>query len=261
VSEEDVIPWRIERGLHLRSEARELFATAMGEAAGTDEEREVLARKALSVGTSAFNWLEDSEWEEAAHDELHAMGRRVHELFPAGCHLDWTGERYEHRCPVRLAHKRFGFSPSMRVGKKLCMICGDDVSECPHLPGRMYSVLASRDDEGECSICHRTDCDHQVGAEYMARMSVRITEIVALDHLAIVPRPVQVDNRLSAIPVSNEGLAEALGPEFHPGIELYCSRCELACTGLDRMESDPRLHGRGLPTQRRFAELDSASTG
>jgi len=260
VSSQELLPWPSERGLQLRSEAQELFVKALDDTGAPVEERQVFARKALALETSAFNWLEDSDWEDATHAELHAMGKRVHELFPDGCHLEWTGERYEHRCPVRIVHKRFGFSPSFRVGKQICRICGEDASECPHLRDRLYPVTGGRDDEGCCRVCHERTCRHEDSVEYMTRMTVKITEIVEVDHLAIVSRPRQPDARLLGIPVSTENLAEALGPDFSPGIEVHCSLCEFACTGFDRMESDPRLQGKVLPPQRVFDETRPSTT-
>jgi hypothetical protein len=217
-------------------------------------ERDARARQALSREASAFNWLEDSAWEEATHHELHRMGTTVHELFPDGCHLEWTDARYEHRCPVRIVHKRFGFSPSLRVRKKLCMICDGDASECPHLPNRLYPVVACRDDDGRCRICRESSCDHQPGIEYMTRMTVQITEIVAADEVSIVPRPVQPDARLIGVPIDTASLVAALGQDFTPGMEVHCSMCELPCDGVDRMPGDPRLEGEVLPAQKGFDE-------
>jgi hypothetical protein len=250
--EPEELPWRVERGLQLRSDAQASFRAAMDAANPSVDDREASARQALTLEASALNWLEDSQWEEAIHDELHMMGRLTHARFPAGCHLEWTGGKYEHRCPVRIAHKRFGFSPSFRVAKKVCLICGGDASECPHLPSRLYPVVASRDDNDECTICRQSGCEHEAGIEYMTRMTVEVREVLAMDHIAIVPRPVQPVARLTGIPVDTASLVEVLGAEFRPGMEVHCSLCELPCDGFDRMDSDPRLHGRELPPQRAF---------
>jgi hypothetical protein len=231
-----------------------LFAQALDAATGTSADRDAIARRALGVEASAFDWLEDSEWEEAVHSELHTMGRTVNERFPEGCHLDWNGAGYEHRCPIPLAHLRWGFSPSLRTGKKVCIICQGDASECPHLPGQRYPVTAGRDDRGRCNICLETACEHQQGVEYMMPMRVEITEILAGDHLAVVPRPVQVDTRLGRIPFSVREATDALGPGFTAGTEVLCLMCRAPCTGLQRMPSDPRLHGRVLPPQCAFDE-------
>lgn len=241
-----------EHGLELRSEAQRLLAQALDERTGSLDERDAIARRALALEASAFNWLEDSEWEEAVHSELHGMGVKVLTRFPTGCRLDWTGEAYEHRCPIPLAHLRWGFSPALRVGKQACLICGEDASECPHLPGELYPVTARRDDHGRCTVCLESACDHEAGIEYMTLMRTEITQILAGDHLAIVPRPRQPDARLSTIPASAEWVAEALGPDFSAGDEVVCVMCRAPCTGLERMLSDPRMHGRELPAQRFF---------
>lgn len=69
------------------------------------------------------------------------MGRYMREHLPKGYRLHWTGDRYEHRCPVAIVHKRFGFSPALREGHKICSLCGEDVSECVTSKDRMaYSI-------------------------------------------------------------------------------------------------------------------------
>lgn len=231
---------RLGRGRALLSGAHAAFEDSMS--APDAESAERLARDSLRLVSSAFNWLEDTELEDSVHEEIHMMGRSVRERFPDGCILAWTGAQYEHRCPVALSHKRFGFSPGMVVGKRVCSICGEDASECEHLRDRDYSVVGGPGPSGRCPVCLQDSCDHSPSETYTVTPASIITEIIRVDHIAIVSRPVQPDARLSAVPIDQASIVEALPPEFNYGLDtVYCSQCLGQCHGFDRMPGDPRL--------------------
>jgi hypothetical protein len=235
---------QLKQGEQFREQARAAFDASLEAADPTEAER--LAREALSRQFSAFNWLEDTDGEEDVHRELHEMGRSTRERFPDGCVLIWNGSRYEHRCPVALCHKRFGFSPGMIVGRRICSICGEDISECPHLGDQLYKAPGGPSASGYCPVCvlqvGDPACDHSPNETYDVEPVSIITEIVRLEEISLVSRPNQPDARLTAIPIDSEALQAALGPRFRYGIDrVFCSECLTPCSGFDRMPGDPRL--------------------
>jgi hypothetical protein len=196
---------------------------------------------------SAFNWLEDTHFEEDVHAELHKMGRSVRERFPEGCGLIWVGNRYEHRCPVALCHTRFGFSVGMIVSERRCSICGDDPSECSHRENVLYEVPGGPGPGGSCPVCLKDSCEHSSHQTYPVRRFVHIDKIEAINEVSIVSRPRSPDARLLGIPVDRDVLEEALGQEFQYGQDtVQCSQCLLECQGFSRLPGDPKM----LPVDR-----------
>ena len=55
-------------------------------------------------------------------------------------------------CPVALAHNRIGMSIG-GTAKRLCSLCGDDLSECEHTPGTSYLVPGGVSSLGWCRVC------------------------------------------------------------------------------------------------------------
>jgi hypothetical protein len=228
------VPHNIEHGLELRESAKALFSQGLERVDAAPKEAEGACRSALGVAASALNWLEETEFEEIAHAELDELGRQTRERFRLGCRLDFTAGRYEHHCPVAIAHKRLGFSISFIAKRKECSICGGDFSECDHLPGRQYAVVATDSEDGHCSICGRMPCPrHIVGETYEASAGAIIRE-AEIDEISLVGRPAQPDARLIALPIDTNDLMDALGPGFKVGMRVDCSRCLLPCHGLER---------------------------
>src|ERR1700694_59552 len=240
--EDDELPWREEQGLEIREQARLAFEASKTELDLKEAER--LARSALALAYSALNWLEDTRFEDEVHEELHYMGRLTRDRFSAGCTFVWTGSQYEHRCPVALAHNRFGVSPGVVVGKRECSICVDDVSECPHVRSRTYQVPGGPGPTGYCPVCHQKECEHTPDVTYEVRPASIIREIIRLDEVSFVSRPVNPKARLIAIPVNGEELRRSLGPRFRYGVDtVHCSQCRLPCPGFSRLPGGPRLEG------------------
>ncbi|MDE0805861.1 MAG: hypothetical protein OSA99_21365, partial [Acidimicrobiales bacterium] len=166
---DETVPWPVEHGSELRRQARRQFGQGVMLTGVDDEEAEDAIRQALSTAASAYNWLEGTEHEEAAHADLHRYGHYARQYFPGGCELGWTGRSYEHRCPVAVAHKRIGFSIGF-TGKRFCSVCGEDLSECEHVPGQFYDVEGGPNSEGRCRVCLAEACNtHVPGLTYRAR--------------------------------------------------------------------------------------------
>jgi hypothetical protein len=55
-----------------------------------------------------------------------------------------------------------------------------------------------------------------------------------LEEISIVGSPAFRDARITSIPYTHDGLCQALGEEFEPGVDVSCNRCLLECDGLSR---------------------------
>jgi len=92
----------------------------------------------LREAASAFWTAEDTELESATHEEMDTYGRWVRSTF--GCHLAFESGSYYQCCPIAIAHKRVGVSIGFDAKHRICTLCGEDLTECPHLIGRLYEV-------------------------------------------------------------------------------------------------------------------------
>ncbi len=200
--------------------------------AGDRTTAEEVARQSLKEMRSALNWAEFWPHEEQAHDELDESGRWVRSTF--GCHLTREGTIYSQACPVALGHNRVGFSVG-GVANRICSLCVEDLSECPHMRGRAYLVPGGSGDLGWCRVCGAAEaCEHESTQLYRASVVARIHDM-NLDEVSLVTRPAHPDARIETMSVSHEDLAEAIGADdFSPGVDVVCSRCLLPCEGLIR---------------------------
>lgn len=200
-------------------------------AEGDRSAAEITARKALETFRSALNWAEFGPDEDTAHSELDQAGRWVRETF--GCRLTRDGMQYEQTCPVALAHNRIGLSVG-GAATRVCSICGEDLSECPHMRGRAYLVPGGVGELGWCRVCGSHErCEHVPGEEYRASVISIITQM-DLEEVAFVSRPAHPDARLSSVPIPHEDLIKALGSMFIPGMDVSCDRCIMECDGFFR---------------------------
>jgi hypothetical protein len=240
-------PHRIRTGLAIRRTARRTFGSACLNLINEPEGSRTDIREAIRLMASAMNWLEDTDDFDRAHNDLHAYGRFAREHFPEDCALRWdeNDNTYSHICPVAVAHKRFGFSPEMVIKRHLCSLCGDDASECPHLPSQLYRVRGGpgSSPSGRCRVCIESVCDHDPETTYLVTQVRIVDKIERMDAVAMVARPVQPDARLSAVPIDTQSLVEHLGPGFAPGMRVQCSQCLESCGGFTRpsalIEDDP----------------------
>jgi hypothetical protein len=226
----------------LRAQADRRFRTARRLHAQRSPAAEAAARRAIDTAVEAFWWAEDSDLEESQHAFIHLIGRWTRKRF--GCSIDFDGERYVQRCRVDIAHKRFGFSPGYSA-VLLCSICGDDVSECPHLPHRYYWIRGGAGPTGRCAVCYRENCRHQTARLYKARLTRIVTNMEILE-VSFVRRPAGVVTRLLELPVPMKDLHEAFGPDFTPGTRISCDRCLSGCWGFTELP-DPGSRSASRP--------------
>lgn len=217
--------------------AKEKFIGAMELVTLNPARAEQIGREVLSIAASALYWLEDTEFEDSAHLEMHSYGKYMRENLNSGCELFWNGSEYERRCPVDISHKRFGFSIGY-VGSRMCGICGDDASECPHFEDTVYEVTGGPNRSGYCPVCSTKGCiEHLPENTYRVRPTI-IVSIAEIFEVSIVSKPVQPDARLKAIPVDREKLIEALGPNFVYGETVNCDKCIKPCEGFETLPDD-----------------------
>lgn len=216
---------RREAGLEGLARARSLLEL------GDRKQAEVQARESFVALRSALNWAEFGPNEDQAHRELDDAGAWVRRTF--GCTLARAGTEYEQACPVALAHNRIGLSVG-GAAVRVCSLCGEDLSECPHMRDRAYLVPGGVGELGWCRVCVKHEsCGHSGDQTYRAYVIAVITQM-ELEEVSFVSRPAHPDARLGSVSISHEDLREALGPDFHPGIEVSCDRCLKPCSGLVR---------------------------
>jgi hypothetical protein len=202
------------------------------------------ARQAIDRAARAFWWAEDTEAEEDQHVLLHKVGKWTRRTF--GCHFEFNGTEYRQICPIPIAHKRFGTSPGF-VGTRSCSICDQDLSECPHIRGQSYWVRGRESETSECPVCNQSSCNHRPDRLYRAPVISTVTS-GEIREISIVRRPGQPEARFADLPVSTEKLAEALGPDFRPGIPVSCDLCLDSCPGFVELPEDwGDGHGQQIP--------------
>jgi len=221
---------------NLRGEALRQFALAQEALARGDDEAEFLAQRALSCAVRGFWWAEERPEEESLHELLHEIGRWKRQNM--GCELHYDEQRgYLQNCLVAAAHRRMGFSIGF-VGKRICSLCDQDLSECPHLNSRSYWVRGGSSPDQPCRVCMRDQCEHRSDHLYRARV-VSVVKPRKVREVSLVSRPANPECRILAISVSFSELEESLGDLFAPGIIVNCDVCLGECPGFAEIDLGP----------------------
>ena len=220
-----------------RAPAKRLFSNAKRKLQHDSHSAETAAREALAHAALAFWWAEGTDDEEQQHRLLHQIGQWTRQTF--GCYLDYDGKRYHQRCPAAMAHIRAGYSIGI-VGGLSCSICGDDLSECPHMRSRSYWVRGNRDETGRCRVCHNGECSHRVDHLYRAQV-IGIVKSGHISEVSFVERPANPECHLRGMEIPPKSFAEKLGPGFRPGVPVSCDQCLNGCLGFTRpFDSGPQ---------------------
>ncbi len=215
-----------------RGRANRNFARAQRLIGHRRQASEREARQAIESVVNAFWWAEDTEMEDGQHALMHKIGRWTRRSF--GCHLLVNDEGYHRTCPIDIAHIRAGFSIGF-VADRICSLCGDDLSECSHLPGRSYWVRGGPQVISRCRVCGMESCNHRADRLYRAPV-ISIVKEGELREVSLVPRPANPEARITRIAVTREDLREALGSSFWPGMRVTCDKCLGECPGFSSME-------------------------
>jgi hypothetical protein len=219
-----------------RTLANQGFAAAARKArAGRAQQAERYARQAIDASVRAFWWAEGTPAEEAQHRLMHRIGRWTRRTL--GCNLHFNGTSYEHVCPIRIAHKRMGLSIGY-VTNPICSLCGDELSECPHIRGRSYWVRGGVGPSGYCPVCLlQDDCDHRSDRLYRVSV-VSIVTNGEVREVSWVGRPGVPEARILSLPIDTQGLVARLPSEFRVGMPVNCDFCLLPCDGFEEPFGD-----------------------
>jgi hypothetical protein len=184
---------------------------------------------------------------------MHEIGRWTRKRF--GCAVHFDGQRYSQRCPLDIAHKRFGFSIGY-TGTSICSICGDDISECPHLPEKEYWERGGAGPSGHCPVCMTPErCGHRPNRLYRVVPSRIITK-AELREISIVARPSGVTTRLTELPIDSKKLVQRFGSDFKVGMPVSCDLCLAGrCWGFDELPSAAAERSKAMPDDQRTQEL------
>ncbi len=213
----------------------------------TRSEFERRVRGSLNVAVTAFNYLEDLELAQAAHQHAHTVGEFVVRLF--GCQAEYREGRFWDVCPLSLMHMRIGLSPGF-TGPRLCAVCRQDLSDpaaCPHVPGIAVTVEVE-EQEGLCSACSRAwPCTEHLPGARVQVMPHGVIPDVDLHEISYVDRPREPRARISAVELPDALLRAELGRLPAKDEPLVCHRCQQPCQGMltsrDLLHKTPRETG------------------
>ena len=241
--DEDLHAAALDEQIHRRRVAAESLLRDAREAvegqagAQPPDHAEKNARAALALFARSLDWAEDTSEEDEAHRLMDQAGTWVRETF--GCQVTRSGTSYRQTCPVALAHNRIGMSIG-GTAKRLCSLCGEDLSECEHVPGTSYLVPGGASSLGWCRVCLQETCNHASNETYRVPVA-GIIKKMDLVEVSLVPKPAQPEARIMEMSIPISELIEALGDEFVPGDEVSCDACLLECKGLTK--HDPENFG------------------
>lgn len=236
-----------------RRAADEKLAAAKAAMASASPDRDTAerdARRALQLYARSLDWAEDTPLEDDAHRKMDAAGKWVRSTF--GCRLNREGTTYKETCPVSLAHNRIGFSIGGSA-TRICSLCGDDLSECEHLPGTAYMVPGGPSALGWCRVCGEEDCQEHSPDRLYRVTAKSMIQNVEVDEISLVGKPAMPEARIFQRSIPTSDLQTALGDGFAPGMEVSCDKCLSPCGGLTKHELSPDYGGRGT----RVSEADS----
>lgn len=183
------------------------------------------ARNAMAAAIDAFNFLEDHWLAATAHHWAHETAALVSGLY--GCAVQYKDDAYWDTCQISLMHERSGMSMGF-TAKRSCSICKSDIDECPHDLDLEYLVTASTGDEGACTLCGGSQCDHSPGSQYAMRPRV-VMEDPTLHEISLVSRPRDPLARIREVELPTE-FAAVLG--VANGEQINCRRCLGPCQGF-----------------------------
>lgn len=186
------------------------------------------ARAALRHAVGALNYLEDLDEALDAHRLVHEVGAYV--SWHYGCTIQLTDDGWRWTCPVILSHLRFGNSAGF-TAPRICSICGEDISECAHLPGRVYRVRVS---DTEICPCGSSACEIHNTGDIIEAAPHAVVKDADLHEISVVPRPRDPLARTSEFLFPQKLMSSMLGGrEIPPSVKtMECYHCRQACTGF-----------------------------
>ncbi|MGW6704728.1 hypothetical protein ACWGDE_07535 [Streptomyces sp. NPDC054956] len=185
------------------------------------------ARESLVRAVDAFNFLEDTDLSELAHQHAHGVAALVCGIF--GCRIEYSEGSYWDTCRLSLMHKRVGMSAGFTAARR-CSLCREDIDLCPHLLDTLYEVRVERSPDGTCSACGRPNCLHGDGE--IARVYPHpVMDEFRIHEVTLVRRPRDPLARISKLELNPGLLARTLGGNPN-GRDVSCHRCLHPCAGF-----------------------------
>jgi len=188
-------------------------------------------RRSESAAVAALNYLEDHELAEVAHTAIHRAAFIRRGLY--GCPIILRDDdEFWTNCSIKLSHLRAGMSAGL-VSEFECSICAQLVEDCDHTMGEFYEKIASLDDEGMCSICSTTGCEHQIGTAYQTAAYANARNMLA-EEVSIVARPRYPQARMVEWSIDLGPVGD--DPEVRRAAQhdaLNCDGCLGPCAGLN----------------------------
>jgi len=196
------------------------------------------AREALGRAVNALNLLEDLREADEAHALIHEVGAFVSWHF--GCKIGLSDGEWQWRCPVILSHLRFGNSVGF-TAIRYCSICDEDISECDHLPDRLYRVTVT--DPSNCP-CGNHSCTHLAG-DSLEVYPHAVTKEADLEEVSVVARPRDPLARYSELLFTPRRMARMMGRDIPAAVRgMECFHCRQECTGMWGDQALGRLLGK-----------------
>ena len=220
-------------GYHTKAESS--FAQAIyNHTLGKHKEAKQEIQDAIDQISRAFWWSEDTDIEEREHNALHKIAKWKRDNF--GCYLKLEDGEYRTYCPIRITHKKVGFSIGT-TGDVICSICRKDASECVHRSDRSYWIRGGKGQEGKCTVCSEKKCTIHI-PDYLYRITPsRILTNQVLHEVSMVRKPASPESRLSYLPISRKELEASIGA-MDDGMKYVCSACS-SCPGFTEVDLNP----------------------
>lgn len=194
-----------------------------------DLERE--ARASLSRAVDAFNFLEDTELSNLAHQHAHKVAALVGGVF--GCSIEYSEDTHWDTCPLSLMHLRWGMSAGFTATRN-CSLCGEDLDLCEHLLDTLYEVRIQHTAEGTCNACGRRSCSHGEG-EIVRAYPHAVMGDLKLHEVSMVSKPRDPLARMEKVELNPQSLVRSLG-EDPGGRAVRCCRCLHPCGGFETLQ-------------------------
>ncbi|MFF8321997.1 hypothetical protein ACF06V_33185 [Streptomyces bobili] len=219
---------RTEKIDHRRYEvmARALYAKPNAKAYPW-QDLESSARRSLARAVDAFNFLEDTDLSEVAHEHAHRTAAFVSGIF--GCSIEYSEDTYWDVCSISLMHRRLGLSVGFTAAR-CCSLCGEDIDFCEHFLDTLYEVQIDRDREGTCNACGRRSCSHNDGETVLVYPRPVMRDGL-IHEVSMVKRPRDPLARFEKLEIDPQLLAHSLG-EAPNGRNIRCFRCLHPCDGF-----------------------------
>lgn len=196
---------------------------------------EPLIRHSESAAVAALNYLEDHELAEVAHTAIHRAAFMRRGLY--GCPIVLRDDdEFWTNCSIKMSHLRAGMSAGL-ISDFECSICGRLVEDCDHIMSEVYDKTAFRDNDGKCSICQATECEHEIGTAYPTVAYANARNVRA-EEVSLVARPRYPQARITEMSIDVGPVGDA--PRVRRAAKhnaLNCDGCLGPCKGFNDMQT------------------------